>query len=68
MATPQTHECAAPQCKAQVPHARLMCEPDWGQVPEPLRREVYAAWARGRGVFTDRYALAVLAAIAAVTP
>jgi hypothetical protein len=63
-----THKCAAPSCEAQVPHAKLMCAADWSQVPRPLQREVYAAWDRGRGIFSDRYAEARRAAIDAVTP
>jgi hypothetical protein len=62
------HKCAAPECAVQVPTAKLMCGPDWAQVPKPLQQEVYAAWDRGRGVFSDRYAQAREAAIAAVTP
>jgi hypothetical protein len=63
-----THKCAAPSCQEQVPQSRLMCAADWGQVPVPLQREVYAAWDRGRGVFSDRYAEARQAAVDAVTP
>ena len=65
---PPTHDCPRPGCGQQVPRSRVMCADDWSQVPKPLQREVYAAWNRGRGIFTDRYAVARQAAIDAVTP
>lgn len=68
MPAPLTHECAAPTCKTEIAQSRLMCPGDWAQVPKPLQREVYAAWASGTGVFSDRYAAARRAAIDAVTP
>lgn len=63
-----THQCPGHACEARVPEARLMCPECWDQVPEPLQREVYSAWARGRGRGTLRHLQAVRAAIGAVTP
>jgi hypothetical protein len=62
------HQCPGHGCEKQVPAAKLMCPGDWAQVPEPLRREVYAAWDRGHGRGTLRHLRAVQAAIGAVTP
>jgi hypothetical protein len=62
------HQCPGPACKIQLPRAKLMCPPHWGQVPALQQREVYASWDRGRGICTERYAAARRAAIEAVTP
>lgn len=63
-----THQCPGPRCEAQIPKTKLMCPEHWVQVPEPLQREVYSAWDRGRGQGTLRHLRAVRAAVEAVTP
>lgn len=64
----RTHQCPAPGCKAEIKASKLMCADDWGQVPEPLQQEVYAAWNRGKGRGTLRHLQAMMAAVEAVTP
>jgi hypothetical protein len=60
-----THTCKAHGCKDQIPKRYLMCRFHWGQVPQPLRAAVWAAWANVQtsGQFTDAYAIAVRNAI-----
>lgn len=63
-----THTCKAPGCNRQVPKRYLMCREHWYQVPEPIRLEIWAAWAEVQttGQITIRYAHAVRDAINAL--
>ena len=63
-----THQCLGHGCDEQVAASKLMCPGCWAQVPEPLQREVYAAWDGGRGRGSLRHLRAVRSAVEAVTP
>jgi len=60
-----THACKARGCNRQVPKRYLMCRQHWAMVPEPIRLEVWAAWAevQSSGQLTTRYAETVRQAI-----
>lgn len=62
-----THQCPGPDCAEQVDPSVLMCPRHWYQVPKPLRRAVWVAWARGTGAGSPAHRAAMRAAIAAVS-
>lgn len=66
LARPGRHRCKVPDCQVTVTLNRLMCLPHWYQVPEPLRKEIWATWRNGAGVFDPAYRAAVREAVAAV--
>lgn len=62
------HVCPGPNCERSVSLSLLACRRHWSQVPKPLQRRVYAAWAGGEGAGTDEHAEACEAAIATMQP
>lgn len=64
---PLAHVCPVAGCRQRVRADRLMCRPHWYQVPRPLRDAVWAAWASGDGAGTEAHAMAITAAIEAVS-
>jgi hypothetical protein len=61
-----THLCPARGCPLRVPRNKLVCLTHWQMIPRTLRNELWRAWDSGRGVGTEAYTLAALAAIKAV--
>lgn len=59
----RSHPCPGPDCAARVAANRLACYAHWAQVPERLKRAVYAAWDGGRGAGSPRHHEAIAAAV-----
>lgn len=64
--TGEDHPCYAPWCGREVPGDRLMCEPDWDDIPKACRDEIWRAWDSGNGVGTAEFAAAITFGLAAV--
>lgn len=62
------HRCPGPDCRQQVSPEMLACSRHWYQVPRPIRRAVYAAWANGAGAGSDAHYAAMERAIASMRP
>lgn len=45
-----THECPAPDCRVQVPHAQLTCKPHWFAIPAEIRSRIWTGYRSANGV------------------
>lgn len=61
-----SHTCPAPDCTRNVADDMLMCSRHWYQVPGPIRRAVWSAWANGAGIWSPAHQAAIRKAIESV--
>lgn len=57
------HECPGPGCTWQLGPSRDFCDAEWQRLPEDLRKRIWKARDRGRGIGSEAHKAVIAEAV-----